>query len=117
MAGELVERNTLIAILCRLTTKPGRDHRSGQEFVVAGSSQETVDALRQAAVILRRDNSRIEALERANATLRAERGEARKALEHAREFVQAYDTPAMNPDQDRCLAQIDAAIRNMGGEG
>lgn len=41
-----------IAKLQRLTGNTGRDHRTGQEFVHAGSSQETVDAMREAMALL-----------------------------------------------------------------
>ncbi|WP_430245002.1 hypothetical protein [Neorhizobium sp. DAR64861/K0K2] len=48
-----VSASACVAKLERLTSNTGRDHRTGQEFVHAGSSQETVDAMREALALLR----------------------------------------------------------------
>jgi len=101
MAGELVERLRKLA----------RNHERGfpQAFFYT--------QLHQEAELAAAD--RIEALERENATLRAERDEARKALEPIARLVGRFSFLSDGDTATIGLSAYDirraAAIRNMGG--
>lgn len=113
---DIVERNTLVAILCRMTTKPGRDHRTGHEFVHGATSQEVVDALRAASTLLRADSALIESLRSELARIAKEREEDRRR--HFEQAAQVADDAGnrlvLGELPHGVASGIAAAIRQMG---